>query len=83
MNVILTIIHSPNHKEFFGPPMVFDKLEFHQVVLFNFIIQVYKIVTAEDNHWKYLHDDKGLKRDNAVWRRSISSSKDNFKIDDI
>ena len=42
LNAILTIIHRDNHREFFGPPMIFDNPDFHRVILFNFIIQVYE-----------------------------------------
>ena len=56
---ILTIIHRANHKEFFGPPVIFDNLNCYQVILFNFIIQVYKTATTNDNQWKYIYDNIG------------------------
>ena len=48
--------------------MTLDNSDFYWVILFSFIIKVYKIVTAEENQWKFVHKDKHLKRNDAVWR---------------
>ena len=45
-----------------------------RLVLINFIVEVWQLVTPQDKLWVYDFHDKGFHRNDTVWQRLFASS---------
>ena len=55
-------------------PAEIDFDHYSQLVLIEFIVKVWDIVTPTDKLWKYDFDAKGFPRNDTVWKRLFASS---------
>ena len=79
-----SLIHMITKKDHYVSPAEIDCDLFPRLVLINFIVKVWQLVTPEDKLWKYDFHDKGIPRNDAVWKRLFASSNnDAFNIDNL